>query len=155
LPKKYLEQITTTKSQLAHPKIPHFCFSFFSLFYFHFVFLGISGSATPSEKQKLVVRRVQGNCVCEMQQPQQKRHKLLTIAKPNKQNVGRNKGKTLKTAAGYKSAMGWSRGSFWCGGHWVLVGGFWPKMPPGPLHRAIHSHIQSKHSHITENAPAA
>jgi len=41
-----------------------------------------------------------------MQQPQQKRHKLLTIAKPNKQNAGRNKGKTLKTAAGYKSAMG-------------------------------------------------
>jgi len=84
-----------------------------------------------------------------MQQPQQKRHKLLTIAKPNKQNAGRNKGKTLKTAAGYKSAMGggyeevgglvfgWSSGP---------MGGSWPKMPPGPLHRPIHTYKANTHT---------
>jgi len=92
-----------------------------------------------------------------MQQPQQKRHKLLTIAKPNKQNAGRNKGKTLKTAAGYKSAMGGGYEEvgglvFWVG-QWAN-GWFLAKNAAGSFAQT-HSHIQSKHSHITENAPAA
>lgn len=93
-----------------------------------------------------------------MQQPQQKRHKLLTIAKPNKQNSGPNKKKTLKTAAGYKSAMavgvvlggstgyllGWGYGDFWVA-----------KTPRGPLHRPIRIPIQSNTHTLQSEPPAA
>lgn len=90
-----------------------------------------------------------------MQQPQQKRHKLLTIAKPNKQNSGPNKKKTLKTAAGYKSAMavgvvlGGVYGLFARMGLRGFLGGKNATRAFAQTHPYPHS---KQHSHITERA---